>query len=48
MADDATVLISDEQVEQFHRDGAVVLRGVFNDWVEGTRQAIEENKQNPS
>jgi ectoine hydroxylase-related dioxygenase (phytanoyl-CoA dioxygenase family) len=48
MADDATVLISDEQVEQFHRDGALVLRGVFNDWVEGARQAIEENKQNPS
>ena len=35
-------------IEEFQTDGVTVLRGVFTDWVEGARQAIEENKQKPS
>lgn len=41
-------MISDEQIQAFQTDGAVVLRGVFSDFVEGARAAIEENKANPS
>ena len=41
-------LISDDLVEVFEADGVVVLRDVFTAWVEGVRQAIEENKRNPS
>ena len=41
-------LISDDLVEVFEADGVVVLRDVFTPWVEGVRQAIEENKRNPS
>lgn len=32
----------------FQRDGAAVIRGVFGPWLEGARQAIEENKASPS
>ena len=39
-----TSLISDDVVEIFEADGVVVLRDVFTPWVEGVRQAIEENK----
>jgi ectoine hydroxylase-related dioxygenase (phytanoyl-CoA dioxygenase family) len=41
-------LISDDLIEVFEADGVVVLRDVFTPWVEGVRQAIEENKRNPS
>lgn len=41
-------MISQEQIDRFQQDGAVVLRDVFGPWVEGVRQAIEENKANPS
>lgn len=37
-----------EQVADFARDGAVVLRGVFAEYVERARAAIEENIANPS
>lgn len=40
--------ITQEQIDQFRKSGAVVLRNVFTPWVEGARQAIEENKANPS
>ena len=43
-----TNLIADDVVEVFEADGVVVLRDVFTPWVEGVRQAIEENKRNPS
>lgn len=42
------VLLSDEQVSRFKTDGAVLLKGIFADWVEPARAAIEENKLNPS
>ena len=40
--------IAPETVADFERDGAVLLRGVFSDFVEGAREAIEENKASPS
>lgn len=40
--------LSDDQVEAFQTNGAVVLRGVFAPWVEGARKAIEDNKADPS
>lgn len=41
-------LITDEQFQFFQEKGVVLLKGVFADFVEGARQAIEENKANPS
>ena len=35
-------------VEVFQRDGAVVLRGVFTDWIERLREGFEQNLANPS
>lgn len=40
--------VSAEQVEQFQRDGAVVLRNVFDDWVDLIREGIQVNLQSPS
>ncbi|MGB0412595.1 MAG: phytanoyl-CoA dioxygenase family protein [Pikeienuella sp.] len=40
--------ISDQMIEDFDRDGVVLLKGAFTDYVEGVREAIEENKANPS
>ena len=36
------------QIEDFQKSGAVLLKGVFADFVETAREAIEENMQNPS
>jgi len=41
-------LVTEEQIEQFQQQGAVVIRDVFGPWVEAAREAIEQNKQNPS
>lgn len=44
MTETATSLIPDETVEQFHRDGVVVLRQVFSaDWISRLAQGIERN-----
>ena len=43
-----TEAIDADTVAQFQRDGAVLLKGVFTPWVEGAREAIEQNKANPS
>ena len=40
--------LTDEQIEAFRRDGAVLLKGAFRDYVDIARKAIEENKANPS
>lgn len=40
--------VTDEQVEEFHRDGVVVLRGIFADWVEPLREGIAQNMASPS
>jgi ectoine hydroxylase-related dioxygenase (phytanoyl-CoA dioxygenase family) len=42
------VEISAETIASYQNDGAILLKGIFNDFVEDARQAIEENKANPS
>ena len=39
-------MLTHEQIDAFQTDGAVLLKGVFTEYVEGIRQAIEENKAN--
>jgi len=41
-------MLIDDQIASFQRDGAVLLKGMFADYVENARTAIEENKANPS
>lgn len=36
------------QVEEFQRNGAIVLRGVFSDWIERLREGFEQNLAHPS
>jgi ectoine hydroxylase-related dioxygenase (phytanoyl-CoA dioxygenase family) len=40
--------IPQELQEAFRRDGAIVLRGAFVDWVEPLRRAVAENMGDPS
>ncbi len=40
--------LSDEIVEEFRENGVVVLRGVFDDWVETLREGIDANMQDPA
>ncbi|MEM7288766.1 MAG: phytanoyl-CoA dioxygenase family protein [Pseudomonadota bacterium] len=42
------IAITEKQVEDFQEFGAVLLKDAFTDHVETARQAIEENKANPS
>jgi len=42
------VEISDDVVTQFHKDGVVVLRGVFQDWVETLQAGVAEVMRRPS
>jgi ectoine hydroxylase-related dioxygenase (phytanoyl-CoA dioxygenase family) len=39
--------IAPETIDAFQRDGAVLLKGVFGDWVETLRQGIEQNLAEP-
>ncbi len=41
-------LVTGDLVEAFERDGVVPLRGVFGPWVDGIREAIEQNQAAPS
>jgi len=34
-------------IETFQRDGVVILRGAFNDWVEPLRKGLQRNLDNP-
>ena len=43
-----TDLPTRDQIDAFNRDGVVLLKGVFADYVDDARAAIEENKANPS
>ena len=38
---------TDQDIEAFQRDGAVVLRGVFADWVDTIASGIERNMREP-
>ena len=48
MHDELSDMVPRSTIEAFQRDGAVVLRGLFAPWVEGVREAIEQNKLAPS
>lgn len=39
--------ISQGILDSFHRDGAVLLKGLLTDWVDEIRNGIEHNMQNP-
>ncbi len=41
-------MIDRPTIEAFQRDGAVPLRGVFAPWLEAAREAVEQNKLDPS
>lgn len=41
-------LLSNQQIEDFQKHGAVLLKGVFRDYVAEVREAIEQNKSDPS
>ncbi|MEM7258837.1 MAG: phytanoyl-CoA dioxygenase family protein, partial [Pseudomonadota bacterium] len=40
--------ISDDPVAEYRRNGAIVIKGVFAPYIEQARQAIEQNKADPS
>nr|WP_040819124.1 phytanoyl-CoA dioxygenase family protein [Litoreibacter arenae] len=40
-------MITDQQIADFQRDGAVVVRGVFTDWVDVMAEGIERNIREP-
>ena len=39
--------IDDATIQQFHKDGATVLRGVFADWVDTLRAGVQANMDDP-
>lgn len=39
--------LSDQQIRKFRREGAVVLRGLFGEWVEPLRQGVDRNIADP-
>ena len=41
-------LVDEATVEAFRRDGAIVLRGLFGDWIETLRAGVEKNIAEPS
>jgi len=41
-------MLDQSQIDDFQKNGAVLLKGVFADFVDTARDAIEENMQNPS
>lgn len=40
-------MITEDQIDAFQRDGAVVVRGVFADWVEVMAEGIAQNMAEP-
>ena len=40
-------MITDDQIEAYQRDGAVMVPGVFRDWVEVMVEAVEANMAEP-
>ena len=41
-------MISDKQIADFSRDGAIAVRGVFSDWLDVMAAGIERNMAEPS
>ena len=48
MNDNHTALVSETDIEQFAKDGVIVLRGLFADWVEPLRDGVEALMAAPS
>jgi ectoine hydroxylase-related dioxygenase (phytanoyl-CoA dioxygenase family) len=42
-----TQKLSADTIEEFNRNGAVVLRGVFSDWIDTLRDGVEQNLAEP-
>ncbi|MFT4993358.1 MAG: ectoine hydroxylase-related dioxygenase (phytanoyl-CoA dioxygenase family) [Paraglaciecola sp.] len=42
-----TCPVSEATIESYHRDGAVLIKGLFRDWVETLRAGVEENMRSP-
>lgn len=40
--------ITEDQISAYQADGAVLIKGAFAEFVDGAREAIEQNKANPS
>lgn len=40
-------IVGEAHVEQFQQDGVLLLRGVFNDWIDTLREGVENNMQHP-
>ena len=48
MATGATeAMLSHNDIDTFQRDGVVLIKGLFKDWVESLRAGIDHNMQNP-
>jgi ectoine hydroxylase-related dioxygenase (phytanoyl-CoA dioxygenase family) len=40
-------LLTEQDIETFQRDGVVLVRGLFKDWVETLRAGVERNISEP-
>jgi len=40
-------ILSEHQVSEFQRDGVLLLRGFFNDWIDSLRDGVETNMRDP-
>ena len=40
-------LVDETTIEAYQRDGAVLIKGLFRDWVETLREGVEENMRHP-
>ena len=47
MSATAAAVLSDRDLERFESDGALILRGVFRDWVEPLRAGVARNMEAP-
>lgn len=43
----ASCAVSETDIDTFQRDGVVLLRGLFQDWVETLRRGLQRNLDNP-
>lgn len=41
------MLLDKEQISDFDKNGVILIRGLFADWIETLRQGVEFNMQNP-
>ena len=42
-----TVQLAAKQIENFHADGAVLIKGLLSDWIDEIREGIERNIVDP-